>query len=138
MYGSKNGRHVIWQNKQQESPEEELEDTKGVIIICISRMTRQYKDQSQMDKQRSTKHTYKTKDRVTRTPLNTSSELRCSGRVSSSCSTGNTRRGNLVTNPVINIVSVFISNAHVLLTYLTKLLCLIVIILLAFNGNAQS
>jgi hypothetical protein len=38
----------------------------------------------QKDKQRSTKHTHKTKDRVTRTPLTTGSELRCSGRVSSS------------------------------------------------------
>jgi hypothetical protein len=34
-------------------------------------------------KQRSTKHTYKTRDRVTRTPLKTGGELRCSGRVSS-------------------------------------------------------
>jgi hypothetical protein len=30
-------------------------------------------------KQRSTRHTYKTKDRVTRTPLKTGGELRCSG-----------------------------------------------------------
>jgi hypothetical protein len=55
-----------------------------------------------MDKQRSTKHTYKTKDRVTRTPLKTGGELRCSGRVSSSCSTSDTRRVNLVTNLVIS------------------------------------
>jgi hypothetical protein len=34
-----------------------------------------------MDKQRSTKHTHKTKDRLTRTPLKTRGELRCSGRV---------------------------------------------------------
>jgi hypothetical protein len=34
--------------------------------------------QSSKDKQRSTKHTYKTKDRVTRTPLKTGGELRCS------------------------------------------------------------
>ena len=39
------------------------------------------------DKQRSTKHTYKTKDRVTRTPLKTGGKLRCPGRESSSCST---------------------------------------------------
>jgi hypothetical protein len=38
-------------------------------------------------KQRSIKHTYKTKDRVTRTPLKTGGERRCSGRVNSSCST---------------------------------------------------
>ena len=47
------------------------------------------KDKVQKDKQRSTKHTHKTKDRVTRTPLKTGGEL-------SSCST---RRGNLITNP---------------------------------------
>ena len=41
-------------------------------------------------------------DRVTRTPLKTEGELRCSRRVSSSCSTSGTRRVNLVTNPMIN------------------------------------
>jgi hypothetical protein len=40
----------------------------------------------QKDKQWSTKHAHKTKDRATRTPLKTGGELRCSGRVSSSCS----------------------------------------------------
>ena len=40
--------------------------------------------------QRSTKHTHKTKDRVTRTSLKTGGEFRCSGRVSSSCSTSAT------------------------------------------------
>jgi hypothetical protein len=52
---------------------------------------RQQNGQKKKDKQRSTKHTYKTKDRVTRTPLKTWGELRCSGRVSSSCSTSGTR-----------------------------------------------
>jgi hypothetical protein len=42
------------------------------------------KEKVQKDKQRSTKHTYKTKDRITRTPPKTGGELRCSGRVSSS------------------------------------------------------
>jgi hypothetical protein len=60
------------------------------------------KEKVQKDKQRSTKHTYKTKDRVTRTPLKTGCELRCSGRVGSSCFTSGTRRVNLVTNPVIS------------------------------------
>jgi hypothetical protein len=50
-----------------------------------------------MDKQRSTKHTYKTKDRATRTQLKTGGELRCSGRVNSSCSTSGTRRVNRFT-----------------------------------------
>jgi hypothetical protein len=52
----------------------------------------------QKNKQRSTKHTHKTKDRVTRTPLKDGDEIRCPGRVSSSCSTSGTRRVNLVTN----------------------------------------
>ena len=55
-----------------------------------------------MDKKKMTKHTHKTKDRVTQTQLKTGSELRCSGRVGSTCSTSGTRRVNLVTNPVIS------------------------------------
>jgi hypothetical protein len=47
--------------------------------------------------QMTTKHIYKTKDRVTRSPLKTGGELRCSGRMSSSCSTSDTCRVNLVT-----------------------------------------
>ena len=53
------------------------------------------------DKQRPTKHTYKTKDRETRTHKKTGGKLRCSGRVGSYCSTSDTRLINLVTNPVI-------------------------------------
>jgi hypothetical protein len=51
-------------------------------------------EKAQKDKQRSTKHTQKTKDRITRAPLKTGGELKCSGRVSSSCSTSGTRRVN--------------------------------------------
>ena len=58
---------------------EEFEDTKGVIRIHKSK-DRQHKGQK--DKQQSTKHTHKTKDRVTPTPLTTGGELRCSGRES--------------------------------------------------------
>ena len=50
----------------------------------------------QKNKQRSTKHTYKTKDRVAWTPLETGGELKCSGR------TSDIRRVNLVTNTVTN------------------------------------
>ena len=50
------------------------------------------KEKVQKDKERSTKHTHKTKDRVTRTQLKTGGEVRCSGRVSSSCSTSGTCR----------------------------------------------
>ena len=60
------------------------------------------KEKVQKNKQGSTKHTYKTKVRVTRTPLKTRGELRCSGRVGSSCSTSDTRRVNLATNSVIS------------------------------------
>ena len=58
--------------------------------------TTQYpKEKGQKDKQRSTKHTYKTKDRVTRIPLKTVGELRCWGRVSFPSSTSGTRRVKL-------------------------------------------
>ena len=72
--------------------------------MCISKKNRKHNRQKkvQNDKQQSTKHTYKTKDRVTRTQLKTGGELRCSGRMSSSCSTSDTHRVNLVTNPVIS------------------------------------
>ena len=52
------------------------------------------KEKVQKDKEQSTKHTYKAKDRVTRTPLRTGGELMCSGMVTSSCSTSDTRRVN--------------------------------------------
>jgi hypothetical protein len=49
------------------------------------------------DKQLSTKHTHTTKDR---TSLKPEGELRCPERVNSSGSNSDTRRVNLVTNPV--------------------------------------
>jgi hypothetical protein len=64
--------------------EEEFEDTKGVIRIRKLKQDRQHNGQKKKVKQRSTKHTHKTKDRVTQTPLKTGGELRCSRRVSSS------------------------------------------------------
>ena len=81
--------------------EEEFEDTKGEIRIRKSKTDRQH-EKGQKEKHRSTKHTHKAKDRITRTPLKTGDELRCSGRVSSSCFTSGNRRINLVTNPVIS------------------------------------
>ena len=62
-----------------------------------SKKNRQHNGQKKKDKRRSTKHTYKTKDWITRTPLKTGGELRCSRLVSSSCSTSGIRRVNLVT-----------------------------------------
>jgi hypothetical protein len=60
------------------------------------------KEKAQKDKQGSTKHTHKIKDRVTRTPLKTGDERGCSGRVSSPCSNSDIHRVNLVTNPVVS------------------------------------
>ena len=60
------------------------------------------KEKVQKDKQRSTKQTYNPKDRIIRTPLKIRGERRCSGRVSSSCSTSGTCCINLVTNLVIS------------------------------------
>jgi len=51
--------------------EEEFEDTKGITRIRISKKNRQHNGQKKKYKQRSTKHTHKIKDRVTRTPLKT-------------------------------------------------------------------
>ena len=49
-----------------------------VIRIHKSEKNRQHNGQKIKDKQRPTKHKHKTKDRVTRTPLKTGGELRCS------------------------------------------------------------
>ena len=62
------------------------------------------KENGQKDKQLSIKHicTYKTKDRVTRTPLKTGGELGCSGRVGRFCST----RGS----SQVTVIKTYISN----------------------------
>ena len=49
--------------------------------------------------------TYKTEDWVTRTTPKIGGEHRCSGRISSSCSTSDTRPVTLITNPVISLKS---------------------------------
>jgi hypothetical protein len=72
--------------------QEEFENTKVVIRIRKSKKYRQHNGQK--DKQRSTKHTYNTKDPVTPTSLKTGGELMCS--------TSDTRRVNLVTNPMMS------------------------------------
>jgi hypothetical protein len=60
------------------------------------------------------KNNKRTKDRVTRTPLKTRGELRCSGRVSSSCSTIKEEKLALglelwVFNTTFNTISVIIA-----------------------------
>ena len=71
--------------------QEEFEDTGGVIRIRKSK-NRQHNGLKKKNKKRSSKHTHNAKDRVTRTALKTGGKLRCTGRVSSSCSTSGTRR----------------------------------------------
>jgi len=88
---------VINSTKEQRSLdwEEEFEDTKGAIGIRISKKNRQHNGQKKKCKRTNNNLqniTYKTKDRVTRITLKTGDELRCSGRVGSSCSTSDTRR----------------------------------------------
>jgi hypothetical protein len=68
----------------------------NIITLTPSLVSSNY-EKEQKDKQGSTKHTHKTKDRVTRTPLKTGGELRYSGRVGSYCSTSGIRRVNLIT-----------------------------------------
>jgi len=63
---------------------EGFEDTKGVIRIRKSR-NRQHNGQMKNDKQRSTKRTYKTKDRVTRTVLKTGVVLGAPEMIRRSC-----------------------------------------------------
>jgi hypothetical protein len=55
-----------------------LQHTKGVIRIRKLR-DKQHNGQQKKDNQRPTKHTHKTKDRGTRTQLETGDELKCSG-----------------------------------------------------------
>ena len=52
------------------------------LYIEEEQTTQWPKEKVQKDKPQSTKHTQKTKDRVTRTPLKSGGELRCSGRTS--------------------------------------------------------
>ena len=82
---------------------EQFEDTKEVIRI---RKSKERQHNGEKKKGKGTNNvlqniTHKTKDRVTRTQPKPGCELRCSTRVSSSCSTSGARRFNLVTNPVI-------------------------------------
>ena len=99
---------------------EEFEDTKEVIRIRISKKNRQHKEKVQKDKQRSTKHTHKIKDRVPLIPLKSGSERMCSGRVSSSCSTSDTRRVNHVTIPS-NQNYVFRQNKNQMISFFLQL-----------------
>ena len=73
-------------------------DTKGVIRNPISRKDRQHNGQKRANNDLQNT-TLKIKDRSSNTnPTKTQGELKCSGRVGSSCSTSGTRCVTLVTN----------------------------------------
>ena len=96
------------------------------LYIEEEQTTQWPKEKVQKDKQRYTKHTHKIKDRVTRTPLKTGGELRCSGRVSSSCSTSGTRCVNLKnTNPVISHEWVIVKLMIIYINYRTIFLTIV-------------
>jgi hypothetical protein len=81
-----------WQKEEEQTTQWQKEE----------QTTQWQKEKVEKDKQRSTKYTHKTKDRVTRTPLKPGGELRFTGRVGTSFSTSGTYRVNLVTTPAIN------------------------------------
>jgi hypothetical protein len=72
----------------------------------IEEQTTQWpKEKVQKDKQRSTKHTHKTKDRVTQTPLKTGGEPRCSGTTRTDPKITNTFSANL--QPSNHVLSLY-------------------------------
>ena len=86
QYKTKHKKHILLSEK--------LEDKKW-IIRSRKPKDRQYSGQKKNNKEKT--RVYKTlhkkiNDRTTRTPLKSFSEPMCSGRVSSSCSTNETRR----------------------------------------------
>ena len=74
--------------------------------------TQRPKKKVQKDKQRSTKHAYETKDRVTWTPPKIRVELGCSGRLSSSWSTSDTHNHHLHSTTYIQNASLSIMLPH--------------------------
>jgi hypothetical protein len=81
---------LTWDRYRKKS----FENSKGV---ARSRKSKDRQDNGQRNEDKRTNNdlqntTQKTIDRATRTPLKTGGELCCSGRVSSSCSTSDTRR----------------------------------------------
>ena len=84
---------------------------------------RERKERTNNDLQNTTK---KTKDWATQTPLKQRGDLRCSGRINSSCSTSCTRHVALVINPVISykwgkIREMLTTNGTFLWSFVTQL-----------------
>ena len=81
-----------------------LKIPKGQSESINQRRTDNTMDQKTKDKKTNNdlqNTTHKTKDGATTNPTKRRGELRCSGRVSTSCSTSGTCRVNLITNLVI-------------------------------------
>ena len=78
---------------------EDLEYIKEAMRIHKLKTDIQHNEKGQKDKQRFTKQYTKNKDRQTLTALKTAGELRCSGRVGSSCTIIGNSRVTLITNP---------------------------------------
>jgi hypothetical protein len=75
----------------------------GVYISQLIRHCGSYQDFLSTKGKTTIYNSYtQAKDRVTRISLKTGGELRCSGKIGSSCSTSDTHRVNLVANPVIS------------------------------------
>ena len=79
---------------------DKFEDTKKGVISSCKWKDRKYHGPKKRDK-KTNNDLHTTKDKATRTSLKSVGERRCSGRISSSCSTCGTCRVTLVTNPVI-------------------------------------
>ena len=84
----------LWYSYTSTLIQEEIEDTKEVIRIVYRKKNRQHNGKKKKHKRTNNdlqNTTQKANDRVTRTPLKTGGELECCGRVSSPCSTSDTR-----------------------------------------------
>jgi hypothetical protein len=90
--------------RESETLQEEFEDINAVIRILKSKKNRQHNGQYKKYKRtHSDLQDIHIKLMIEKhEPTKTLGELRCSGMVSSSCSTSDTRSVNLVTNPVIS------------------------------------
>ena len=102
LYIDRSGVRRVWRYQREVFRIRKSRYQREVIRIRKS-TDRQHNDQIQKDKRtnndlQNIQITYK--DRVTRTPLWTGGELRCSERASSFCLTSDTRCVSLVTNPV--------------------------------------
>ena len=84
-----------------------MENTKGVIKSRKSKKDRQYNGQQKYDKQKTNNNlqTQHRKLKIEEHELyKTQDELRCCGKVNSSCFTSGTSRVTIVVNPMIGVM----------------------------------